>query len=213
MAQERGVIGRLVGGMIRGSVRKRFHTVHWSPPRGPIPQPVILYANHHGWMDGYMMFQLITQLEIECVDWIQEFDAFPAFEYIGGMPYPPARVNDRAKTIRQTIRLMKAGTKNLVIFPEQELTRPGPLRPFGEAMALVARKVPGVHLVPVHIRYEMSIHERPEAFLTVGEAHHWESLEVAQEAMLALMSETNREFQVLARGTKDINERMRWPSK
>ncbi|MBL8049336.1 MAG: 1-acyl-sn-glycerol-3-phosphate acyltransferase [Chthonomonas sp.] len=206
MAQEQGLVGRLVGGMVRRSVRARFHTVYWSPPTTAPRHPAILYANHHGWMDGYLMFYLIQKLNLECVDWIQEFDSFPLFAKIGGMRYPLGDTAARAATIKRTIRLMQAGGKSLVIFPEMELQRPGPLRTFGEALSLVARKVPDVQLVPVAIRYEMSIHERPEAWLTVGEPEPWCDLDHAQQA-LADLTRQERQFQVLIEGTKDVNER------
>jgi len=211
--QEQGIVGRLVGGMIRRSVRHRFHTVYWQPPKASLTGPVILYANHHGWMDGYLMFHVVTALELESVDWIQEFDSFPLFSRIGGLRFAAGDVSGRAATIRRTIRLMNDDRKSLVIFPEGTLHRPPELLPFGRAMESVARRVPGVRLVPVAIRTELSMHERPEAWIALGEHHAFDSLEDCRgrlESQMELVTSSEKicDFVPLVRGRLDVNERM-----
>lgn len=212
MSQENGLVGRMVGGMIRRSVRKRFHTVYWRSDAGQIEPPAILYANHHGWMDGYLMFHLIERLGLECVDWIEEFDAFPLFAKIGGIRFAKGDPMGRAKAIRQTIRLMREG-RSLVLFPEGVLHRPPGIRAFGRALEVVAENVPGVTLVPVAIHTELSMHERPEAWLSLGEPHRFESLRSSAMRLgeqldeLRCLVSKGREFEVLAKGTPDVNER------
>lgn len=206
-------MGRLVAGMIRRSVRSRFHSVYWRRCPDPIECPVIFYANHHGWMDGYLMFHLVTALGVPCVDWIEEFDAFPLFSYVGGLRFAKGDVAGRARTIRQTIRLMNAGT-SLVLFPEGVLHRPPGILSFGRSLELVSRKVAKASLVPVAIRYELSLHERPEAWLWMGSAHGFESLPDCEDRLrhaLELLSaavSASESFTLLTRGTRDVNERL-----
>lgn len=212
MSQEQGLMGRFVGGMIRRSVHSRFHTVYWSAPSTPLPAPAILYANHHGWMDGYLMFHLVSRLGLACVDWIEEFDAFPLFRRVGGMRFAKGDISGRAATIRRTISLMREG-KSLVLFPEGVLHRPPALRQFGRAIELIANKVPGVTLAPIAIHTELSMHERPEAWLSIGEPHRFESLRCCemrlgeQLDLLRCQVSRGKEFEVLAQGTPDVNER------
>lgn len=194
--------------MIRSSVRKRLRNVYYrTPPSIPNP-PVILYANHHGWMDGYLMYLLVNKLELVSLDWIQEYDAFPLFRYVGGLRFAAGDVMDRAHTVRKTIRAMRKEAKSLVLFPEGVLHRPPDLLPFGRAMQTVATKVPGVTLLPIAIRYEYALHERPEAWISVGAPHRWDSLEECQERIGDLLLERDLTFDVLFSGTPDINERM-----
>lgn len=215
MGQEQGIVGKLVGKMIRNTVRARFHTVYWNEPAMP-PGPVIFICTHHGWHDGYLMFHAITKLKKVSVDWIQEFDSFPQFAKIGGMPFPLDRPEVRFKTIRETIRLMKSGT-SLVLFAEQQLHRPPEILPLGGAIELIQKAVPDLTLIPVGIYYELSMHERPEAILHFGEAikQDQDPRDGLVAALEIARSRANMipELPVLVHGTKDVNERWDMRSK
>ena len=202
--------------MIRRSVRKAFHTVHWSPPKGTPAAPAILVANHHGWHDGYLMYLAATALGVRVVDWIAEFDAFPLFGKIGGMRFPADDPAARAATIRRTIRLMREEKRSLLLFAEGTLHRPSGLMPFGKALETVARAVPEARIVPVAIRYELSMHERPEAWLRFGEevargddlaARTRLAVAAGLDALAAELRFSPDRFETLARGTLDVNER------
>jgi 1-acyl-sn-glycerol-3-phosphate acyltransferase len=176
--------------------------------------PVIFYANHHGWLDGYLMFHAVTSLKMICLDWIEEFDSFPLFSKIGGMRFAKGDLVGRANTVRKTIKLMRSEKRSLVIFPEGILHRPDSILPFGRSIETVAKKVPGVNLVPVAIHYELSMHERPEAWLSFGPPHGFESLQncetnlQSQLAQLKAAVSSGQKFEVLAKGTPSVNERL-----
>lgn len=206
MTQEQGLIGRMVGGMIRRSVRARFRRVHWRPPESPLSAPVVFACNHHGWHDGYLMFHAVTALGLPSLDWIEEFDAFPLFRTVGGMPFPRGDHAARAATIRRTIRLMREERRSLILFADGVLRRPEEPWQFGKALPLVAKKVPDAAIIPVAIRYDMSIHERPEAYLEFGAPTSPEEAAQTVKQMLAEMDLT-AEWQTLAAGTGDVNER------
>ena len=221
MPQEQGIIGKFVGGMIRRSVRARFHTVYWRSPAEAIDTsvPHILYANHHGWMDGYLMFHLITKLGLNCLDWIEEFDAFPLFRFVGGMPFRRNDAVGRATTVRKTLRAMNDKRLSLILFPEGVMHRPPSLLPLGRSIQVVAQHVAGVRLAPVAIRYELSQHERPVAWMSVGSVHAFESIADCQNRLqseldsLDVCIDSGERFDELVRGTHDVNERfsMRGP--
>lgn len=216
MNQAEGMLGRFVDGMIRRSVKARFRNVYWTPPSAPIQSPAIFVANHHGWHDGYLMYHLVTKLGARSLDWITEFGAFPLFAKVGGMPFPREDAVGRATTIRRTIRLMREEGRSLILFAESELHRPPMMFEFGKALETVASKVPGVAVIPVGIRYDMSIHERPEAILSVGAAVEL-GPDLARRTRLAVQARLDEiaaklaidpeGFEVLASGTPDVNER------
>ncbi len=203
--------------MIRRSVRKSFRGVYWIPPAEPIPGPAIFVPNHHGWHDGYVMYHLVSALGLRTLDWIAEFDAFPLFARVGGMPYPPGDPGRRAATVKRTIRLMRTEGRSLLLFAEADLHRPPELLRFGKALETVARSVPGSTVVPVGIRYEMSLHERPECWVLPGrpvesgeglaERTRWAVGALLDEIAVKVRFEPEA-FQTLVRGTKDVNERM-----
>ena len=217
MGQAVGLVGKIVDRMIRRTVRSRFRCVYWIPPVAPLPQPCIFAPNHHGWHDGYVMYHAVTALKMQTLDWIQEFDAFPLFGQIGGMPFPADDAAKRAITIRKTIRLMNQEKRNLLLFAEQELHLPPEVRQFGKALELVASHVTGACVVPTAIRYEMSMHERPECFLMFGTPLTGKDMTGAgtRLAVKSLLDElavkvrfSPEAFQILAQGTLDVNERM-----
>lgn len=214
MPQVEGLMGRAVEKMIERSVRARFHTVFWRKEDFEFQKPVIFVPNHHGWHDGYLMFHLIRNLQIECLDWITEFDAFPLFAKVGGMPFPADDPARRATTVRTTIRRMNEERKSLILFAESDLHRPPEILPLGKALETVLKHVPGSQVVPVAIVYQMSLHERPEAALSVGAPVPDPNRESVREALETLhrrtahhMQNPEQHFEVLVKGTLDVNER------
>lgn len=215
-AQEEGFLGRKVGGMIRRAVKKAFRAVYWDIVH-PLPVgPKIFVCTHHGWHDGYLMYHAVTKLGVRSLDWIQEFQAFPLFARVGGMPFPVDDPATRTQTILRTIRLMRKESRSLILFAEGRLHYGPEVLSFGDSFAFVAEKVPQASLIPVAIRYEMALHERPEAFLRFGEpiARGEQLGERSRDALQALLTgltmdirDGKQRFDVLAEGTKDVNER------
>lgn len=214
--QEEGILGRLVGGMIRRSVRSRFRGIYWIRPEFTIPDQAILVPNHHGWHDGYMMYNLAQAMDLRFLDWIEEFGAFPLFGKVGGMPYPADSASIRAGTIKKTIRLMKNEKRSLLLFAEGVLHRPPELWAFGKSLELMHKHVPEAVVLPIAIKYDMSMHERPECFIHVGKPLEPgpDMSRRARLAVKALLDELAmrityepERFETLVKGVGDVNER------
>jgi len=214
--QERGWLGRLVGTMIRRTVRQRFHSVYWRPPHTPLVAPVIFACSHHNWHDGYLMFHAVDRLGIRCLDWIAEYHAFPLFRFVGGMPFTPGNLAERTATIRESIRRMQTAGESLVLFADGVLRPPGQPWQIGEALDLVVRRVPDVMVVPVGITTHMGIHERPLAGVWMGEPMTVgpNTRQRTKQMVDILLAEGHRalsrdsvESAMLAKGTFDVNER------
>jgi len=202
----------LVDRMIRRTLRSRFRTVLWTPPPEPIPQPCILVPNHHGWHDGYVMYVVAKALNLPVVDWIAEFEAFPLFASVGGLPFSPHRPEVRAATILKTVRLLRSGAKNLVLFAEGDLHRPPEIWPLGESLEFLCRKVPVATVIPVGIRYEMSIHERPDCIVVFGDPTKAPDVtaDLLRHSLAELLRSIDPEspsHKALLQGTLDVNER------
>jgi len=208
--QAEGIAGKVVAGMIRRSVRARFRNVYWQPPAFEIRPPAVFVCNHHGWFDGYVMFLALTRLRVPFLDWIAEFDAFPLFAKVGGMPFPPDRPEVRAATIRQTIRRMKGEGRSLLLFAEGTLHEGPEVWELGKSLDLVAAKVPEAQVIPVGIRYPFALHERPEAILRFGEplAHGDDLRDRARRTLIELLADRSPVEEVLFPGTLDVNERL-----
>lgn len=221
--QDQGFLGTQVGAMIRRNVKKRFRAVYWDVPFHKEIQaqtPVIFIANHFGWHDGYLMYLAVKKMEIITTDWIEEFDAFPPFAKIGGLPFPKNDFRSRAQTIRTTIRRMEQGS-SLLLFAEGELHRGPGLRLFPPQFNRLIAKLPAHAVVPTAIVYDYSLHERPEATLRLGEPILREnaSAEGISQSLSTLWEGLQRdvsaghEYPLLISGTGDVNERFQWKQK
>jgi len=213
MKQEDGPLGHLVGQMIRRTLRARFRAGYLA---GSLPSaqgsPVIFVANHHGWHDGYVMFALIKHLGIVASDWVAELAEFPLFAKIGALPFPPEDEKVRFATVRKTVRLLQEG-RSLILFAEGALHRPPEVWPLGSALEFLIRRVPQARIIPVAIRYDMSIHERPEVFVELGEAIIAPSAENVRARLVELLEtmgasmDAENKWTPFFSGTKDVNER------
>ncbi|MBS1706262.1 MAG: 1-acyl-sn-glycerol-3-phosphate acyltransferase [Armatimonadetes bacterium] len=215
MKQDDGILGQVVGAMIRRTLRARFRTVYVNRLEAPLPsRPIIFVVNHHGWHDGYLMYALVNSLGVICVDWIEEYGAFPLFGKVGGLPFPKDDPGTRMATLRKTIRLMRDNEVSLVLFAEGRLHRPPVVEPFPTVIQSILKAVPSASVVPVAIYYDMSLHERPEAYLWVGRTISSQELSNAQ-AILQDQLECLRHqvqsgpagFDTLVQGARDVNER------
>lgn len=163
------------------------------------------------------MYLALTRLNLIGIhDWIQEYDTFPLFGQIGGMPFPADDPARRAATIRQSIRYMQDERHSLLLFAEGVLHRPPQLLPFGKSLDMLVKRVPNVTVYPVGIRYELAMHERPECFIRFGSPIE-AGPEFAQRTRLAVAAQLDRiavdritapeTFELLHKGTADVNER------
>ena len=200
--------------MIRRTVRRRFRAVYWNRPPQRLGPRTVFVVNHHGWHDGYLMFHVVSQLQTPTLDWIQEYASFPLFGRIGGMPFPADKPQVRAATIRQTIRKMTSEGWSLCLFAEGTLHRPPDVWPLGRSLDLIRRQVPDAVIVPVALVYDMSLHERPEAFVRLGEPILPRSETDVHATLVELLQSVRHDvqhhpdaFEVLVRGTLDVNER------
>ena len=208
--------------MIRRSLKARFHTIWWEEP-GELPAgPCIYVPNHHAWHDGYVMYTALTKLHQErdrgrFYDWIQEYEAFPLFGTIGGLPFPAGDAGKRAATIRKTVRLMREEGASLMLFAEQHLHRPPELWEFGKALETVSKLVPQASVIPVAIRYELCLHERPEAYLRFGmpveagpelSRRTRNSVRAELDQLRADIDFRPERLTPLLLGTRDVNERL-----
>ncbi|MDX1548833.1 MAG: acyltransferase, partial [Rhodothermales bacterium] len=135
----------LVRWMMRRSLRRAFRRVAWIGPAPALPEgvPVILYANHHNFYDGYLGWLVAARLlGRPAMTWMEAWDRFPFFGAVGALPFPPGDPRRRAATVRRTLRRFEeASSSVLVYFPEGRLHPPDEgLDPFPEgAFARLAR--------------------------------------------------------------------------
>ena len=167
----------MVGRMMKRALQRAFRRVCWvgALPSLPPGVPVVLYANHHNFFDGYLAW-LLTQkvLRRPSLTWMAEWDKFPLFGAVGALPFPPDDPRRRAATLRHTIRRFRQEPDTiLVYFPEGRLHRAeeglAPIDP--DAFARLDRLLPDKLWWPVGIHVSWWGEALPTALLGSGDPH------------------------------------------
>ena len=191
--------------------------------------PVILFANHHYWWDGYLGYWFIRAWGRRMVVWMESYRRFPPFGAIGALPFPPDDPMARARTVKRSVQALRTEPATaLLLFPEGTLhSDTERLLPFQRSLHWLACRAPQATLLPLAIHIEPSYHQYPRAYLSVGapfqsaatEPTDWlaeaagavETLlrQTRIDARAALTDEQHaaRGFQVLLQGALSIHER------
>jgi 1-acyl-sn-glycerol-3-phosphate acyltransferase len=171
------MIDRIVSRLMLSSLRRAFRRICWvgTAPEFPADRPIVLYANHHNFYDGYLLWLLSTRLlHRKPVTWMAEWDAFPFFGSVGAFPFPPGDNHRRLRTIRRTSRLLREDPHSLLFyFPERELHPPEDgIRPISSAaMARLERIFPPASWWPVALHMTSRGDSLP-TLLMAGNAYH-----------------------------------------
>lgn len=158
-------------------VRQAFRRVVWlseAPPSAP-DGPTVLYSNHHGFHDGYLLWLLVTHtLGRPVVIWMEEWERAPLFGPVGALPFPVENPRARMATLRETARRMTVDPRTvLLLFPEGDLRAPDTgLGPFKADVARLARVLPeATQWWPVGLRATWWGEDRPTALIAAGPPH------------------------------------------
>jgi len=135
--------------------------------------PTIIYANHSNWWDGFTAYFLSSGLwkkdDYLMMD-SEQMKKYSFFKYIGVFSVDRNDSNEVLKTINYAVTLLKNTNRYLWIFPQGGI-QPQDVRPvrFFPGITKIAEKTGEVNLLPVAMRYEFLLEQRPEIFIKVGE--------------------------------------------
>ncbi|MDX1420035.1 MAG: 1-acyl-sn-glycerol-3-phosphate acyltransferase, partial [Rubricoccaceae bacterium] len=172
----RGIARRFAASLVLRDLRRRFRRVVWIGEPPALPEgPVVVYANHHAFHDGYLLWHLLGhRLGRPFVLWMEQWDAVPLFGPLGALPFPAGDARRRAATVRETARRMTQDPKTVfLLFPEGVLGPPDAgLAPFRSDLTRLARLLPdATRWWPAAVRVTWWGDERPTALLTGGPLH------------------------------------------
>lgn len=203
--------------MLLRDLRKAFRRVCWI---GPMPDlcadlPVVLYANHHNYYDGHLLWLVVDRLLGRSPTlWMADWDQFPFFAPSGALPFPPADARRRSATIRRTVRCFREQPETVLIyFPEGRLHVPEEgVHPFEKhTFARLDRLFPEKLWWPVALHVTWRGEAHPTAFLTGGTPHARACGEEPQRLRGLLdrlrSPEPPAPAQLLLEGRKDPSER------
>lgn len=215
------LVRRATDALIRRDLREAFRRIVWigSKPDLPENRPVVLYANHHGFHDGHLLWLLVREtLGRPFVLWMEQWDRAPMFASVGALPFPPDDKKRRFRTLRESIRRLNEDPQTvLILFPEGELRSPdsglGPLQTDFEQLS---RLLPDdVLWLPVALRSTWWGEDRPTGLIATGElatmpfGHEAENLNTLLHELHSTSPDVleNSTGRVVFEGRKSANER------
>ncbi len=175
-AKKNKLIGSIFAVYHNRLLKKHFYAIHASGMQNleycDNSKPVILYANHSNWWDGFIAYYL-TNCVMKKDDYlmmdIEQMKKYSFFKYIGVFSVDRNIAAEAVRSINYAAELLSNTDKYLWIFPQGEMT-PQDKRPlkFFSGITKLAEKTGSVNIVPVCFRYEFMMEQRPEVFISIG---------------------------------------------
>lgn len=171
---------KLIGGLFaiyhKRLLKKHFYAIHLTGTENlqhlQKNSPVILYANHSNWWDGFIAY-FLTNRYLKKDDYlmmdIEQMKKYWFFKYVGVFSVNRKAPADALNSVNYAAGLLKGTAKYLWIFPQGDMV-PQDKRPlkFFSGINKIAEKTGSVNIVPVCFRYEFLKEQRPEVFISIG---------------------------------------------
>ncbi len=174
----------LIFGLCRRSLWKSFHAVRFRAvaplplPPSQLNIPVIFYANHNTWWDGYLAHIVTRQLyglEPYLMMDIQQLRRYFFFSWAGVFSVDQQNGRSAMRSIEYIAEELRGGPgRALWIFPQGQI-QPQERRPldFHSGLARTIRRVGECYVYPVAARFEFFREQYPEILIDVGEMRHF----------------------------------------
>ena len=168
-------------GLIRPATKRMFRSVwldqSWTATVAAFnwdsSAPVLCYATHPSWWDGYLAAELFRNVFPRTGFLMMEeaqLRRYFFFRWQGCFSVDRDDPREGLRAIRYAAHLLRSTVKPLVwIFPQGEI-QPGDRRPLVlySGAAEIAIRAAGVWCVPVALRYEFGGEQHPEALIKLG---------------------------------------------
>lgn len=199
----------LVFWLCRRGLWKAFQAVRFRAAQ-PLPappdrldRPVIFYANHNSWWDGYLAHIVTRQvygLEGYLMMDLRQLRRFRFFRWAGVFSVDQENGREAVRSLDYIGGELQGGPgRSLWIFPQGEI-QPQERRPleFHSGLARLIRRVGPCYVYPVAVRHEFFKQPRPEFLISVGAARYFPAGErehphsLTAELEAALLTELDR---------------------
>lgn len=167
--------------IVKVPTRNMFHRV-WVRQNPDLPKigalPILLYANHTSWWDGYMISVLMHELwrptRSSLMVEAETLRKYSFLRYLGAFGVDRENPRDGIAAIQHAVASLSRQPHGVVaIFPQGKFYHPEtrPLH-FYNGAGLIAKQTVAATgtcaLVPLALRYEFVREQKPEAFLHIG---------------------------------------------
>lgn len=167
-------------------LRRSFRAL-WARGALPVDEPVVLYANHTNFWDGFVAHAVIERAGRVGYAMMEEQNLrrFSFLRHLGAFSVRRGSPSSARETLRHAASLLERPRATVLVFPQGRFeTFDAPLQ-FERGVELLARWAK-VRLVPMALRYAMFEHEYPDVLISLGEPHAAESTAELAERLTAL---------------------------
>jgi hypothetical protein len=214
-ARKQGVPSRVLDGYVGWKVRRAFRGLWMSGRLPPADRPLLVYANHPGFWDGFVAHQVCRAAGWDgyCLMEERQLARYRFLARLGAFSIRRGDPRSALESLRYAARLLRRPGAAVVVFPE------GELRPIGtgrlaleRGVEVLGRLAPRARCVPLAVRYAFFEHELPDVLVVAGDAHAPAGLEdfarrlAAVTARVAAARSTSG-FVPLVRGRRSVAER------
>ncbi len=159
----------------RNLFKRRFHSLHISGMeflhKKDVEIPLIIYANHSGWWDGLVVFEICRRAKLDFYVMMEEKQLKNLFLFRKLGAFSVVRENARKaiESINYAVELLENSRTTLLIFPQGEVL-PNDARPlqFYNGLSKIIEKSGKILTVPLAIRYEFLAEFKPQIFVKIG---------------------------------------------
>jgi chlorobactene lauroyltransferase len=164
-------------------------------------KPSVFYANHSNWWDGLAAFYLSKKLwniDAYVMMDIEQMQKYRFFKRIGAFSVNRNNPKEAVESVEYAVSLLGNTNRFLWIFP-QGIMQPNDFRPikFYNGISKISGKLGEVNLIPVTLRYEFLMEQRPELFISIGKAKIFNPGDDIKELTGILNNEIVRELDAL----------------
>jgi len=188
----------------RSALRKHFNSIQIDGEENILNRgnsPSIIYSNHSNWWDGLIAYYLSrSQWNINAYLMMDEeqMKKYAFFRWIGAFSVNRSMANEAMESVNYAASLLKNNNAVLWIYP-QGLMQPNDYRPikFYSGISRIIGKLEGVNLIPMALRYEFLMEQRPDVFIQIGKVKSCQKLEETKDLTIELQTQLLNELGVL----------------
>lgn len=134
--------------------------------------PLIIYANHSGWFDGIVAYQISRYFKLNFYVMMEEkqLKDLPLFRKLGAFSVVREKPREAVASINYSAKILKENPDRVLwIFPQGEIL-PNDLRPlnFYNGLSKIVEKLDKCNTLALAIRYEFLGNFKPEIFVSLG---------------------------------------------
>jgi 1-acyl-sn-glycerol-3-phosphate acyltransferase len=178
-ARKSRLFGKIFAVYNRNLLRRKFDSFHVANldrlcHDGKVPQ--VILANHTGWWDGLVAFQLSMEAKLDFFVMMEEkqLRRFWPFTWLGAFSVVRDSPRSASRTIEYAADLLrKNSNSSLWVFPQGELV-PFASRPMKlfKGFSRIVEQVGECRIVPLTIRYEFLKAHRPSIVVSIDSPFH-----------------------------------------